>query len=102
MATPSLESALAATRVYVQEHASLRDALAAATPGAVVVVEDRNDHLAAWRLVRLLRTDKENEEEAWRLCDKDGLVLNEPGDGCPASGFSNVRYYRRQPDPTLA
>ena len=107
MATPSLDSALAATRDYVKEHASLRDALAAATPGAVVVVHDRNSHAAPWRIVRLLRTDKENKEEAWRLYDKDGVVLHEPDSGCPASGFSTssllddvaMEYYEAVPTP---
>ena len=37
---------------------------------------------------RLLRLEDFNKELQWRLLTEDGVVIDEPGNGCPAAGFS--------------
>ena len=54
----------------------------------MLAVLDRNELEGEWRNARLLRLEDTNEEVHWRLLTEDGVVIDEPGNGCPAAGFS--------------
>ena len=60
----------------------------------MLAVRDRNELVGQWRNARLLRLEDTSEEVQWRLLTvtltEDGVFIAEPGDGCPAAGFTTL------------
>ena len=83
-----LRAARARTSSLLFDHEDLKGIITAAKAGDMLAVLDRNDLEGEWRNARLLRLEDTTEEVRWRLLTEDGVVIDEPGDGCPAAGFS--------------
>ena len=88
MASASYAQLVAKTSSLLFDHEDLKGIITAAKAGDMLAVLDRNDLEGEWRNARLLRLEDTTEEVQWRLLTEDGVVIDEPGDGCPAAGFS--------------
>ena len=88
MASASYAQLVARTSSLLFHHEDLKGIITAAKAGDMLAVLDRNELEGEWRNARLLRLDDTSEEVQWRLLTEDGVVIDEPGNGCPAAGFS--------------
>ena len=88
MASASYAQLVAKTSSLLFDHEDLKGIITAAKAGDMLAVLDRNELEGEWRNARLLRLDDTSEEVQWRLLTEDGVVIDEPGNGCPAAGFS--------------
>ena len=100
MASASYAELVTRTLALLTDHKDLKGIIRAASAGDMLAVLDRND-LVAWlegeRVApgampnaRLLRIEDTNEEVQWRLLTENGEVIDEPDDGCPATGFTTT------------
>ena len=88
MASASYAQLVARTSSLLHDHEDLKGIISAAKAGDMLAVLDRNELQGEWRKARLLRLEDTNEDQQWRLLTEDGVVIDEPGNGCPAAGFS--------------
>ena len=88
MASASYAQLVAKTSSLLFDHEDLKGIITAAKAGDMLAVLDRNDLEGEWRNARLLRLEDTTEEVQWRLLTEDGVVIDEPGNGCPAAGLS--------------
>ena len=84
MASASYRQLVTRTLALLHDHEDLKGIITAASAGDMLAVLDRNELEGEWRKARLLRLEDTTEDQQWRLLTEDGVVINEPGNGCPA------------------